>query len=151
MHLRPANIPLETNGLILQPASFPTSDGLTIVQVLSDFLRYLYKETLDYIGRFHADGNELRPIAEENTTFVLSHPNGWIGLPQQRMREAAMRGGLVKNAEESQSRINFVSEGEASAAIAGRIGPSEGAESHRFPRERKTFELFVVVKVNDTY
>ena len=43
------------------------------------------------------------------------------------------------------------SEGEASTAIAGRIGPSEGAESHRFPRERKTFELFVVVKVNDTY
>ena len=126
MHLRPANIPLETNGLILQPASFPTSDGLTIVQVLSDFLRYLYKETLDYIGRFHADGNELRPIAEENTTFVLSHPNGWIGLPQQRMREAAMRGGLVKNAEESQSRINFVSEGEASAlaCLANGLCPS---------------------------
>ena len=45
---------------------------------------------------------------------MLSHPNGWEGPQQSKMREAAIRAGLVPKTEAGRSRIHFVSEGEAS-------------------------------------
>ena len=46
--------------------------------------------------------------------FVLSHPNGWEGAQQAKMRRAAIQGGLIPDTDEGRSRIRFVTEGEAS-------------------------------------
>lgn len=46
--------------------------------------------------------------------FVLSHPNGWEGAQQTKMRRAAIQGGLIPDTDEGKSRIRFVTEGEAS-------------------------------------
>lgn len=46
--------------------------------------------------------------------FVLSHPNGWEGAQQTKMRRSAIAGGLISDTDEGRSRIRFVSEGEAS-------------------------------------
>ena len=46
--------------------------------------------------------------------FVLSHPNGWEGAQQAKMRRAAIQGGLIPDTNEGKSRIRFVTEGEAS-------------------------------------
>ena len=111
MHLRPAGIEMSTNGLEL--GTLP--DGLTPTKVMGDFLRYLYTEALEYVKTYHADGSEIIDEVGDNKSFILSLPIGWTGLPQQRMREAAVVGGLVKNDNEARNKIKFVSEGEASA------------------------------------
>jgi hypothetical protein len=46
--------------------------------------------------------------------FVLSHPNGWEGAQQTKMRRAAVYGGLIPDTDEGKARIRFVTEGEAS-------------------------------------
>ncbi|PAV16120.1 pH-response regulator [Pyrrhoderma noxium] len=111
MHFRPTGIEICTNDLEL--STLP--DDLTPTKVMGDFLRYLYTESLEYIRAHHIDVNEILDDIRGRKSFVLSLPNGWTGLPQQRLREAAVIGGLVKNDNEARSKIKLVSEGEASA------------------------------------
>lgn len=122
MHFRPANISINTHGLELSP--LPPSMSAT--KVMGDFLHYLHEETIKYIKDGHADGEDLLREVSGRETFVLSHPNGWIGLSQQRMREAAILGGLIGESASDRSRVRFVSEGEASAlaCLAGGLCPS---------------------------
>ena len=111
MHFRPAGMEINTNGLQLD--TLPDDPSPT--KVMGDFLRYLYTEALNYIKIHHTDGREIIDKVGDNKSFILSLPNGWTGLPQQRMRKAAVVGGLVKNDNEARIKIKFVSEGEASA------------------------------------
>ena len=121
MHFRPTRVVMNTNGLEL--GTLP--DDLTPTKVMGDFLRYLYTEALEYIKTHHIDGREIIDEVGDNKSFILSLPNGWTGLPQQRMREAAVVGGLVKNDNEARNKIKFVSEGEASAlsCLANKLCP----------------------------
>ncbi len=89
--------------------------GKSAEVVLGDFLRYLWKETVVFIKDHQADGPKLMIDVEQRIHFILGHPNGWVGRPQQRMREGAILGGLVSSDDDAQARINFVTEGEASA------------------------------------
>jgi len=50
--------------------------------------------------------------------FVLSHPSGWGGVEQYRMRQAAVLAELVPDNEAGHSRVVFVTEGEASLHYA---------------------------------
>ncbi|KAI0820763.1 hypothetical protein BC628DRAFT_1491150 [Trametes gibbosa] len=50
---------------------------------------------------------------ETRIEFVLSHPNGWEGVQQSKMRGAAVRAGLIPDTTEGRNRVNFVTEGEA--------------------------------------
>ena len=88
--------------------------GKSVEDVFGDFLRYLHQCTRTYIQDTHAGGSELWQSAETDTKFVLTHPNGWEGAQQARMRRAAVHGGLVPDTPEGHSRIVFVTEGEAS-------------------------------------
>lgn len=122
MHLRPTGTVINTNGLDM--GTLPARK--TPTEIMGDFLSYLYSETVKYIETHHSDSAELLNKVTARTKFVLSHPNGWTGLPQQRMREAAILGKLVKDREEARAKISFVSEGEASAlsCLAGGFCPS---------------------------
>ncbi|KZP02189.1 hypothetical protein FIBSPDRAFT_771053, partial [Athelia psychrophila] len=46
--------------------------------------------------------------------FVLTHPNGWEGAQQSEIRRAAVLAGLSSDTLEGQSRIQLLTEGEAS-------------------------------------
>ncbi|KAF8840352.1 hypothetical protein BDN67DRAFT_1011541, partial [Paxillus ammoniavirescens] len=46
--------------------------------------------------------------------FVLTHPNGWEGLQQQQIRQAAELAGLIPSGDEHRPRIHLLTEGEAS-------------------------------------
>ena len=59
--------------------------------------------------------------------FVLSHPNGWEGLQQSKMRQAAVTAGLVPDTRDGHSRIRFVTEGEASLNFCINNGLATGA------------------------
>ena len=101
---------LNMNGMRLP--SLPI--GRTAVDVFGDFLGYLFRCTRTFIIDTHANGKALWTSVERELQFVLSHPNGWEGAQQSRMRRAAISGGLIPNTDEGKSRIRFVTEGEAS-------------------------------------
>jgi hypothetical protein len=50
--------------------------------------------------------------------FVLSHPNGWEGKEQAKMRRAAVLAGLIDDTKQGHERVSFVTEGEASLHYA---------------------------------
>ncbi|TFK33569.1 hypothetical protein BDQ12DRAFT_738725 [Crucibulum laeve] len=110
LHLRP-----KTQSAAHVTAAIPPLPlGKSAIDVLSDFLRYLYRCARTYIEDTHANGADLWRSVEKNIDFVLTHPNGWEGHQQSQMRRAAVLAGLVPDDAAGQSRITFVTEGEAS-------------------------------------
>jgi hypothetical protein len=101
---------LEMNGMRLDPLP----PGKNAVQVFGDFLGYLFRCTRTFIMDTHAGGESLWGAVERDLQFVLSHPNGWEGAQQTKMRRAAVHGALIPDTDEGRSRIRFVTEGEAS-------------------------------------
>jgi hypothetical protein len=101
---------LNMNGMRLSPLP----RGKSPVQVFGDYLGYLYSCTRSFISDTHANGTALWNSVESDIQFVLSHPNGWEGPQQTRMRKAAVHGKLVPDTDAGRARIRFVTEGEAS-------------------------------------
>ncbi|KAG6857419.1 hypothetical protein H0H87_004781 [Tephrocybe sp. NHM501043] len=110
LRLRPRTMQLNMNGMRLGP--LPRRK--TAVHVLGDWLAYLYRCTRNFITDTHGNGAALWNAVENNVQFVLSHPNGWEGAQQTKMRRSAVYGGLIPDTNEGKARIRFVTEGEAS-------------------------------------
>ncbi|PIL34583.1 hypothetical protein GSI_03362 [Ganoderma sinense ZZ0214-1] len=111
LHLRPEHLDSKA---ISQKDLPPLPPNMTAVDVLADFLRYLFGCTRRYIRETHGNGESLWTSVQDDIVFVLSHPNGWEGLQQSKMRQAAVAAGLVPNTTDGRSHIRFVTEGEAS-------------------------------------
>ncbi|KIJ08850.1 hypothetical protein PAXINDRAFT_88270 [Paxillus involutus ATCC 200175] len=92
----------------------PLPQGKTAVQVLGDFMRYLFTCARTYIVESHANGASMWKSVENSIEFVLTHSNGWEGLQQQQIRQAAKLAGLVPRGRKHQARIHLLTEGEAS-------------------------------------
>ncbi|KAJ3971067.1 hypothetical protein EV361DRAFT_847593 [Lentinula raphanica] len=103
LHLRPASMPLDLD-------IPPLPNNKTPLGVFSDFLRYLYECTKSCIQK--TIGDLVWNSVQFNIDFILSHPNGWEMTQQAQMRQAAILAGLVFE-DESQERVHFVTEGEA--------------------------------------
>ena len=100
----------------------PLPQGKSIVAVFADFLSYLFQCVRQYIHETHANGKNIWITSQEEIEFVLTHPNGWEGLQQDKMRKAATMAGLVPNTPSGRSRIHFLSEGEADLNFCVRSG-----------------------------
>ena len=98
-----------------------------MVEVSGDFLRYLLECASRYIQDTHANGPDLWNSVKSDIDFVLSHPNGWEGTQQNRMRRAAVLAGLVPDNESGHARLSFVTEGEASQHFFVQNGLPTGA------------------------
>ena len=93
----------------------PLPFNKTVVEVFGgDFLRYRLDCASSYIQYTPASGPDLWNSVKSDIDFVLSHPNGWEGTQQNRMRRAAVLAGLVPDNESGHARLSFVTEGEAS-------------------------------------
>ena len=92
----------------------PLPPGKTIVHVFGDFLKYLFGCAKRYITESQPNGTALWTLVENRIEFVLSHPNGWGGAQQGKMRSAAVHAGLIPDTPPGHERIHFVTEGEAS-------------------------------------
>lgn len=77
-------------------------------------MRYLFDCTKTYIEETHAGGPALWASVADHIDFILSHPNGWEGVQQSQIRRAAVLAGMVPNTQSGHSRVQFVTEGEAS-------------------------------------
>lgn len=111
LHLRPDHLDSEEVNKRDLP---PLPQGKTVMQVFADFLRYLYTCTKTFIIDTHASGESIWNSLKDQIDFVLAHPNGWEGLQQSKMREAAILAALVPDTLAGRARIHFVTEGEAS-------------------------------------
>ena len=127
LHLRPAGSGSEDLTEKLPPLP-PNKEA---VDILGDYLKYLYTCSRTYIQESHANGIDLWNSVVNDIHFVLSHPNGWEGIQQSRMRKAALLAGLVPDAEAGLARISFVTEGEASLHFAINHGLPPEASSVR--------------------
>ncbi|KAF9647981.1 hypothetical protein BDM02DRAFT_3155934 [Thelephora ganbajun] len=110
LRLRPKSMKLDMNGMKL--SHLPKSKSA--IEVFGDFLKYLFRCTRSFIIDTHAGGASVWKSVEGDIQFVLSHPNGWEGAQQSKMRRAAIYAGLVPNTDEGKARVRFVTEGEAS-------------------------------------
>lgn len=90
----------------------PIPFGKSAVDVLADFMRYLFHCTQKYIEDSHS--TSLWKSVESHVQYVLTHPNGWEGPQQKQIRRAATLAGLVSSSPESQDRVHLLTEGEAS-------------------------------------
>ena len=88
--------------------------GKTIVDVFADFMRYLFDSTKALFKLSEPSGELRWGSVSNNIELVLSHPNGWGGPQQAQLRTAAVLAGIVPNTHVGHSRVNFVTEGEAS-------------------------------------
>ncbi|KAG0702791.1 hypothetical protein DFH29DRAFT_804384 [Suillus ampliporus] len=88
----------------------PLPRGKSAVQVLADFMLYLFQCARTYIQESHLN---LWRSVENSIEFVLTHPNGWEGPQQQQIRRAVELAGLIPSKQE-QSHVHLLTEGEAS-------------------------------------
>jgi hypothetical protein len=88
----------------------PLPRGKSAVQVLADFMRYLFQCARTYIQQSHLN---LWRSVENSIEFVLTHPNGWEGPQQQQIRRAVELAGLISS-KDKQSHVHLLTEGEAS-------------------------------------
>ncbi|KAH9933533.1 hypothetical protein B0H21DRAFT_699461 [Amylocystis lapponica] len=121
LHLRPGGTSSDS-GDIPKNRITPLPPNKTIVDVFADFIGYLYACTRTYITDTHASGALLWASVERNIDFVFSHPNGWGGPQQGQMRRAVINAGLVPDTQDGHSRVQFVTEGEASVHFCVRNG-----------------------------
>jgi hypothetical protein len=80
---------------------------------MADYMQYLFDCTKEYIYDSHPDGVFLWQSLEDDISFVLSHPNGWGGIQQRKMKSAMILAGLISDSEQGRESVRFVSEGEA--------------------------------------
>ena len=125
LHLRPKGLqssPINDNDIPQLPR---TRSG---VEILGDFLKYLYKCARTYIQEAHGDG--FWRSVENHVEFVLTHPNGWEGAQQSQIRRAAVLADLIPDSQEGQSNVQFVTEGEASLHYCLRNGLTYNTIAH---------------------
>ena len=89
----------------------PLPQGLSAVQVLSDFMKYLFTCARHYIVASHFRGASMWISLEDRIEFVFTHPNGWQDSQRYQIRKAAELAGLIPSG--GQSRLHLLTEGEA--------------------------------------
>ena len=95
------------------PAGFsptPLPDGITVDKVFCDQFAYVMENIRAFIFKSHGNSEAYWQGLVSSMVVVLTTPNGWEGKHQHRMRLAAVRAGLVTEA--NKNRVRFVTEGE---------------------------------------
>jgi len=101
--------PTEPSAAMKEQMSTRLPRGKTIIDIFADFMRYLFDSTKALFKASEPNGELRWNSVSNNIELVLSHPNGWGGLQQTQLRTAVARAGIVPD-----SRVHFVTEGEAS-------------------------------------
>lgn len=109
LHLHPSDLRAKCNQAI-EPLPF----GVPLLQVYSDFLRYLLRHTQPFFEDRILDGRLIWQRYHKNMAFVIAHPNEYGIREQVFLRSAAVAAGFTTS-ENAASHINFVTEAEASA------------------------------------
>ncbi|KAF7309116.1 hypothetical protein MKEN_01113700 [Mycena kentingensis (nom. inval.)] len=115
LHMRPPSVPLPATLTISAASLPPLPANKTVLEVFADFLRYLFNCLRMYIRDTY--GAALWGLLEDDTQYVLTHPNGWLGEQQAALRRAVVAAGLISDTPGGHERVQFVTEGEASLSF----------------------------------
>jgi hypothetical protein len=88
--------------------------GKTIVDVFADLMRYHFDSTKALFVSSDKNGEHRWNSVSDKIELVLTHPNGWGGPQQTKLRAAAIRAKVVPDTPGGRARVHFVTEGEAS-------------------------------------
>jgi len=106
--------PTEPSAAMRDQTSEQLPRGKSLVDVFADFIRFLFDSTKELFMTSESNGELRWKSVSDNIELVLTHPNGWGGLQQTQLRDAAVRAGIVPDTPSGRSRVHFVTEGEAS-------------------------------------
>ncbi|KAJ7074581.1 hypothetical protein C8F01DRAFT_970629, partial [Mycena amicta] len=120
LHLRPSHLPIIRD---LQLPPLPNLPGITVDKIFTDFLRYIKDQIKAYITSTYGSGGNIWDVLSPTMYVILTTPNGWEGLQQRSMRNAAIAAGLVDR--EGGRRVKFVTEAEAAVLYAADSGNVE--------------------------
>ncbi|KAN0094942.1 hypothetical protein V8E55_003229 [Tylopilus felleus] len=109
LHLRPKHLASPVNSDDGLPSLPP---GKSAVDVLTDFVKYLFHCAKTYIQMHHSALTW--STIEDSIEYIFTHPNGWEGAQQQLYRQAAERANLISSTPDGRSRVHMLTEGEAS-------------------------------------
>ncbi|GAB1528433.1 hypothetical protein RhiTH_011627, partial [Rhizoctonia solani] len=87
--------------------------GVSLEQVYTDFLKYLFKHTEKFFKDRIIQGTLLWSRYRSNMEFIIAHPNAWGSREQAFLRKVATQAGLV-NSNNASKNVRFVTEAEAS-------------------------------------
>jgi hypothetical protein len=90
----------------------PLPKGVSISQVYTDFIRYLYHRTRDYFIDSTPDGRNIWTRLESKIIIVFGISSAWYDLKQNFLRRCALRAGIMPT-DEIHTRVEFITEEEA--------------------------------------
>ena len=92
----------------------PFTPSKSLTEVFGDYLAYLVSCVKSSLPDNHPTLRDTVPELLDSATSIIAHPNGWEGVHQTKLRNAAIYTELIPATPEGRSRVMFVSEGEAS-------------------------------------
>ncbi|PVF93798.1 hypothetical protein CPB86DRAFT_876888 [Serendipita vermifera] len=95
----------------------PLPRRVTLRQIYSDFIKYLYDHTQEFFVESTPNGQNIWDRLESKIIIIFCHPNGWDISQQSFLSDCAVGAGIVKESEVD-TRVDFVTEGEASVHYA---------------------------------
>ncbi|CAE6451832.1 unnamed protein product [Rhizoctonia solani] len=103
-HMRADNIKLD-----------PLPSEISLSQIYSDFLGYLFRQTREYFEDHIIDGKSIWEKYMPTVEVIMAHPNGWHAREQSFLRNAAVKSGVFNRPGATvANNIQFVTEAEAS-------------------------------------
>lgn len=92
---------------------------VTVEKALEDQLAYVLRNVESFIVMTYPEGNKVWQELYSSMVIVLTAPNVWDGRQQNRMREAAVKAGLIR--PDRRNCVRFVSEGEVRYTLNGNL------------------------------
>lgn len=86
--------------------------GKSLLDIFSDFIRYLFDSARYFIKESEPCGDVLWATIERNINLILSHPRRWGGRELEFLRRAVVHASVL-TAEEAITRISFITEEQA--------------------------------------
>lgn len=90
----------------------PLPPGKSVVDILTDFIRYLFRCAKSFFEAHHS--HSLWLSVEDSIEYIFAHPSCWEGVQQQLYRQAIERAGFVPSTPKGRSRVHMLPEDEAS-------------------------------------
>ncbi|PVF93792.1 hypothetical protein CPB86DRAFT_789734 [Serendipita vermifera] len=106
-----------------RPEIPPLPNGVGLQKVYGDFIEYLYKHTRRFFIDSMPNGENIWTRLQSKIVIIFCHPNGWDISQQSFLSQSAIKAGLVP-VEDVNTRLEFVTEGEASVHYAVAYTPS---------------------------
>lgn len=134
--------PTEPSAEMKKHMSTKLPRGKTIIDVFSDFMRYLFDSTKALYISSDPNAESRWNSVSQKIELVLTHPNGWGGFQQCQLRTAAVRANIIPGTQEGLSRVRFVSEGEASFNFCA--AHTQAGQSMMVWQSSHYFHLYVI-------